>query len=120
MSEKQLTYSIIDILSLQFKGRIKVWRNNTGALPTQSGGFVKFGEYGSPDILGILEGGRFLALEVKLPKGKVTEHQEAWLAEAKRLGAIVSVVRSVDEAIKIVKEALAIPGTDTKALINIL
>ena len=31
---------------------------------------------GVPDIIGIYDGGRFLGIEVKTPKGKLSEHQE--------------------------------------------
>jgi hypothetical protein len=87
------------------KGQIYLWRNNTGATITQSGGFLRYGEKGSPDILGILAPqGIFLAIEVKAPKGVVRPEQEEWLERARTMGAIAGVVRSLADAEKLLRE----------------
>jgi VRR-NUC domain len=113
VSETLLVKSILGALQLRYKGRLKSWRNNTGATSTASGGFIKFGAVGSPDILGVLSpGGRLVALEVKTARGRTSPAQEAWLSEARTLGAVVGVVRSIDEAFDLIE--LALQNKETK------
>lgn len=80
---------------------IKAWRNNSGvAMMKGRGGRmqpVRFGARGQADILGILPGGRFLAVECKSSTGKTTEDQEAFLREVNRLGGLAIVARSIDD-----------------------
>ena len=52
---------------------------------------------GISDILGILPDAKFLALEVKAPKGYPTIEQKNFIAEINSRGGIAAVVRSVDE-----------------------
>jgi len=49
--------------------------------------------------------GRFVALEVKTPTGRVSKDQEMWQAKMRRVGAVAEVVRSVAEAKAIVRSA---------------
>ena len=74
-----------------------VWRNNTGALRDKRERPVYFGKPGSSDILGILPGGRFIAVECKSKKGKLSEKQKIFLAEVERLGGLAIVARSIDD-----------------------
>jgi hypothetical protein len=84
--------------------RIFAFRNNSGA--TKVGNrFVRFGEPGSPDILGILQGGRMLCVEAKTGKGRLSASQGAWLALAREAGALVIVARSVTELDDLLGEA---------------
>lgn len=106
MSEQLLMKSILEALQLRYKSQGHFWRNNTGAVKTEGGRWLSFGQVGSPDILGVLQGGRFVALEVKTAKGKTSEAQEAWLSRAKDLGAIAGVVRSIDEAFSLIEREL--------------
>ena len=53
---------------------------------------------GIPDLL-ICHRGRFIALEVKTERGKVSEQQEWQLKRIDKAGGIARVVRSVDEAL---------------------
>ena len=76
-----------------------VWRNNSGALKDKTDRPVFFGKPGSSDIIGILPGGRFIAVECKSKSGKVSEKQKAFLAEIERLGGIAIIARSVDDVI---------------------
>jgi hypothetical protein len=52
---------------------------------------------GVADILGILKDGRFLAIEVKSPTGKVPPHQQLFLDEISGRGGVAFVARSVEE-----------------------
>lgn len=75
------------------------WRNNTGLLKDARGIPVRFGLcVGSSDLIGICRG-RFFALEVKRPGGKVTPDQERFLSVVTKFGGIAAVVRSVEEAL---------------------
>jgi len=90
---------------LQIVRRWMVWRNQTGALPAVGGRFIRFGQVGSADILGVLPAGRALAVETKRPGNKPTSHQAAWLAEFSRAGGLALVVTSLDDLRRQLAEA---------------
>lgn len=66
---------------------VMAWRSNTGATErTDVIGrkrFVRFGTKGSPDIMGIMGGGRFLGIECKMPGKPQSDDQRAWEASCK-------------------------------------
>jgi hypothetical protein len=68
------------------------FRCNTG----RRGG-VSFGIKGAPDIVGILPGGRFLAIEVKGPGGKASIDQLQFLGDIAKNGGVAFVAFSVDD-----------------------
>jgi hypothetical protein len=72
------------------------WRNNTGARKVGSR-FVRWGDVGSADILGILPGGRLLAIECKRKGNRPTPAQVAWHQMVSDAGALVIVATSVDD-----------------------
>jgi hypothetical protein len=80
---------------------VVLWRNNCGTAEHWTPKGVQRVRYGlapgSADLVGLV-GGRFVALEVKAPKGRVTEEQREWLALVRRFGGFAAVVHSVDEA----------------------
>ena len=83
---------------LHAKG-VMAWRNNSGGIVKEKR-FIRFGEVGSPDILGCLGyTGRLLAIECKVGRNKLSEAQESWLARAEQRGALVIVARSVDDLV---------------------
>jgi hypothetical protein len=61
---------------------------------------------GVPDILGVLPGGRFLALEAKARKGKLTPAQASFLQSVAVNGDLAFMARSVEAA----RERLAEEG----------
>ena len=74
------------------------WRNNSGMamLPGRGGKPqpVRFGGMpGASDILGVLLGGRFLAVECKVGKGKLSEAQRRFLERVDQMGGLALVVR---------------------------
>lgn len=76
-------------------------RTNTGqATFTDGHGTrkVRFGMPGWPDITGQMVDGRFLALEAKSSRGKVTFAQQTFLKTVRRFGGVAGVVRSIDDA----------------------
>jgi hypothetical protein len=95
ISEHDVQVQILDFLRYN---HFKFWRNNVGAIKYDMR-FVRYGEVGSPDIMAI-KNGKFYAIEVKSPTGKLSEAQELWLAEANQHGAIVIIAHSIDEFIE--------------------
>ncbi|GHT89234.1 hypothetical protein FACS1894137_18170 [Spirochaetia bacterium] len=79
------------------------WNNPTGAVQVRPGEWLHFGKKGSSDILGILPGGRFLAIEVKAKGGSLTPEQAAFLERVRGLGGVAIIARSfrdIDTALK--------------------
>ncbi|MDR1785202.1 MAG: VRR-NUC domain-containing protein [Spirochaetaceae bacterium] len=76
---------------------IWAWNSPTGAAKID-GRWVRFGTPGSADIIGVLPGGRFLAVECKRPKGgRLSCEQAAWLARVRRMGGVAFVARDTAE-----------------------
>ncbi len=71
---------------------IRAWRNNTGAATNPAGRLVRFGLPGGPDVLGVLPGGRALAVETKRegwrPSGKA--ERERWAKQRRYLNVMNS------------------------------
>jgi len=55
-----------------------VWarRLNSGKIKSRRGGWVKLGDTGDPDIVGMLDGGRFFAIELKRADAPQSDHAE--------------------------------------------
>ncbi len=85
------------------------WRANTGAASYQGKDgkprFVAYGFKGCADIIGMLRGGRFLAVECKRAGESPTAEQRAFLDHVNRHGGLAFVARSVDDVL------LALRGT---------
>jgi hypothetical protein len=82
-----------------------VWRQNTGAFRDSDGVLRRYGLcVGSSDIIGIAPDGRFLAVEVKNERGRVSEAQERFVAAVRRAGGRAGIARSPEEAVKIATE----------------
>jgi hypothetical protein len=67
--------------------------------------FIKAGFKGCSDILGMLKGGRLLAVECKSSTGKETQDQEAFGARVAAGGGLYIVARSVDDVMDGLKSA---------------
>jgi hypothetical protein len=108
IKEKDIQYGIL--IWLCYKG-IFCWRTNSGSAfyPKKGGGtrMINFGIPGISDIIGVLPDGKFLAIEVKRPDGKLTEAQSNFIFEVNRRGGIAFVARSIDD----VKDRLCIGGS---------
>jgi len=99
MSETDLQRAILEALSL-LPGVMPI-RVNSGSPIRRFRGAKK----GTADIVGIVEPGRFFALEVKAGRRSVcSPEQLAFLELVRKLGGIAQVVRSVDEAIAAIKQ----------------
>ncbi len=101
-TETALRTACLELLSLC---GIWAWKNNTGSAKIGKR-FVRFGEPGAPDILGIHPGqkpqrlgeffrigaGRLLCIETKIKPNALSLEQAAWLRRASENGAICLVV----------------------------
>ncbi len=79
----------------------RIWSNNSGmARALTHDGMIHFGLKGSADIIGIHEGGTFLAFEVKTGEARQSKAQLAFEKMMRDFGGIYMVVSSADEAEK--------------------
>jgi hypothetical protein len=60
---------------------------------------------GLPDLIGCVDG-RFFALEVKMPGGKVSDVQQYVMSRVRAAGGIVGVPRSVADALAIIAKGI--------------
>ena len=58
---------------------------------------------GSSDIIGIAPDGRFLAVEVKTPKGRPTKEQLRFIDAVRNAGGIAGIARSVEDALDLIR-----------------
>jgi hypothetical protein len=69
------------------------WNNPSGVVRIDQDRWIHFGKKGSADILGCLPGGRFLAVEVKAPDGRLSPEQRDFLENIRDLGGLSMMVR---------------------------
>ena len=84
---------------LQWKGYLVI-RNNTGKVFINENGRVraiKAGLSGSADIIACSPEGKFVAIECKSKKGRLTEKQKEFLQKVTELGGIALVVKDINE-----------------------
>lgn len=107
-SEAQIENEILTYLA-KIKGAF-FWKNvSTGFFDGKS--FRKqtspFAINGVADILGIING-RLVAFEVKTKQGRLSPAQEAYLDKVMRLGGVSGVVRSCEDAHRILQQAFGL------------
>lgn len=77
------------------------WRNHTGAVNV-GGRWQRFGlAPGMPDIIGIYNG-KFVAIEVKTPRGRPTEEQNQWIYLIQKNQGLAGIARNVSDALRII------------------
>lgn len=76
-----------------------VYRMNTGAIKRGSR-YIRFGFKGSPDIHGVLKGGRALYCETKRPSTDLDEDQIKFRDKALAAGACWFVARRIDDVLQ--------------------
>lgn len=106
LSETQILTQCLDYLK---RKRYFAYRNNSGATVYETNGrrrLVRYGHAGSSDIIGMMPDGRFLAIEVKRPGGKLTELQANFLNNVNDNGGVGMVVFSLEDLIDELERAL--------------
>lgn len=104
MSEADL-YNVIRLAVTEHGGR--VFRNNVGLFTTDHGTKIMTGLCeGSSDLIGWTKLGRFLAIEVKSPTGKLTKEQLAFLKAVIASGGVGIVARSVKDVTDVLRGEL--------------
>lgn len=102
MTENELQKQIIE--NLNNSNFCRVWRANAGKLRVGRR-TVQLLPKGFPDVFGVrLTDGKFIAIEIKKPDGKLSDKQIEFRDWAISNRFVYGVAHSVDEAIKIVKE----------------
>lgn len=86
------------LLLLRLRG-VFAWRaNNVGVYDPVRKRHRSFrGLRGLADIIGVLGGGRVLAVECKGPRGRLTEEQDYFLGQVRAKGGVALCVRDVKE-----------------------
>ena len=89
---------------------VRMFRNNVGSIKDKDGRLVTFGLCkGSSDLIGFksveitadMVGKSvavFTAIEIKTPKGKISESQQAFIDMVKAKGGLAGVARSISDA----------------------
>ncbi len=72
------------------------YRQNSGALKTERGGFVRFGTSGAPDIVAVING-QYIGIECKIEKGKLSPSQFTFGEKLVKAGGQFIVVRTLDD-----------------------
>ena len=73
-------------------------RQNSGAYK-DGGRFIRYGWPGCSDILGQLRDGRFLAVEVKAPRGLLRPEQALFLERVRAAGGLAFVARNAADVL---------------------
>ncbi len=88
--------ALVNEILLTFGSRpdLTLWKNATGAVKIADR-FLRFGMKGSPDILGIMNGGLFIGIEVKTGEAVQSKEQELFEAMVQRRGGLYVLARSI-------------------------
>lgn len=112
MNEQQIQQEIRLAVSAP---NVRLFRNNVGSIKDINGRLVTFGLCkGSADLIGFksvtitseMVGKNvavFVSLEVKTPKGKISDNQRAWCDMVADRGGIAGICRSVEDAKELLK-----------------
>lgn len=96
--EKDIQNSILEYLHA--KG-IFCWKEHSGGIMIDGGKrYMPIGLRGKSDILGILNDGRFLAVEVKRKTGVVSAEQKIFIDNINNRGGLAFIATSIDDVIE--------------------
>lgn len=87
ISERQVLHACMNILSRHPKVAL-AWRQNSGRAIAAGGQSIKFAFKGCSDLLGMLRGGRFLAVETKATGSKPSPEQLRFLQNVNEAGGL--------------------------------
>jgi hypothetical protein len=99
IKESELQATILKYLEAQ---KVFHFRNNTGALKTEAGHFIRFGAIGSPDIICVVDG-RFIGLEIKGTGGTQSPQQRDFQRRLEKAGGIYILCYELDNVQEILK-----------------
>lgn len=97
VKESDIQRAILDFLQAK---KILAWRCNMGAVLVSRDSKIRFSKNpnkGIPDIGGVLQGGRYFAIEVKRPGGRLSPEQKGWIERLSAQGVICIVATSVED-----------------------
>lgn len=108
-SEADLKRAVVAALTLMLGDRGEVLRLNAGLTVLGDGEnkrAIRGVTVGTPDLLVMLQGDRYVWIELKTDAGKLSPKQEQWHVRAWKRGHSVAVCRSVEEALRVVRVKL--------------
>ena len=99
-TESDLVRQCLDYLALN---GVFAWRSNNAGVRRRDRSGREFWHFaglrGVSDVLGVLPGGRLLAIECKSATGPIRPEQLAFLARVTELGGLAFICRSLDDLI---------------------
>lgn len=100
MLEKHIQKQILDYLHMQ--GYVAFKHRNVGIYKKSTGAYIplSYGEKGISDILGITREGKFFAIEVKKPKGKVSKEQTEFIDKVNKSQGLAFVAYCIEDVIR--------------------
>lgn len=100
MKEADIQKAIINTLN---KRNCKAWRANAGNI-RKGNRTIKLLPKGFPDVFGVrFSDGKFFGIEIKKPKGRVSEEQIEFREWAEAHNIIHGIAYSVEDAIQIIE-----------------
>lgn len=103
---KEVEFQRMVLDAFEYDPDIWLWRSNVGAVKIDDKRFVRFGEKGAADIIGlatfrcpkcnVLQAGVFIAIELKVGKNKVSNAQLEWLNRIGKYNGIAMVLYPED------------------------
>lgn len=104
MTESQIMH---DIQLEASKLGCRLFRNNVGQARDASGAVIRFGLCkGSSDLIGWTPTGRFLAIEVKKPGGRIRPGQPEFIAAVRQAGGVSGICYSVEDFRSLLESSL--------------
>jgi hypothetical protein len=103
---------ILQFSELIFKRKIVFWYNaSTGIYDARKKIYRKnnspYAMTGVSDILGVIEGGIFLAIEVKAKRGRTTPAQREYLAKINEMGGIAMIANDPSQFVIDLKKRIS-------------
>jgi hypothetical protein len=92
----------------------RVFRVNSGTFKSFAGSIVQGAPKGTPDLIGFMADGRFLAVEIKVPGEFPTPEQRAFIADLNACGGLGFVATSVDSFLRFLAETVTMPTDGRK------
>ena len=96
--ERDVLSSILEYLQW---AKVFHYRQNTGAVKTEHGRFIRFGVLGSPDIICVING-QYVGIEVK-DKAKQSPHQIDFQQRLEKAGGRYILAHGVEDVVAALK-----------------